>query len=81
MRHKEAWNAFEWLKASVTTTDCIMDLYARWYGEWNSYYGSYTWKALGGAGKALGVKPQKPAHRALSDAKMALGVLQALAKT
>ena len=81
MRHKEAWHAFEWLKASVTTTDCIMDLYARWYGEWNDYHGSYTWKALGAACKALGVKPQKPAHRALSDAKMALGVLQALARS
>ena len=81
MRHKEAWKGYEWLKASIKQADCIMELYAQWYGDWNSYHGSYTWKALGAACKALGVKPQKPAHRAISDAKMALGVLQALAKT
>ena len=78
-RHKEAWKGYEWLKASIKQADCIMELYAQWYGDWNSYHGSYTWKALGGAGKALGVKLEKPAHRALSDAKMALGVLKALA--
>lgn len=27
-------------------THCAMEQYARYYGQWNSYYGNYTWQKL-----------------------------------
>lgn len=35
-------------------TDCIMERYAQWYGEWSEYHGSYKWQPLGGGHDALG---------------------------
>jgi DNA polymerase III subunit epsilon len=47
--------------------ECLMDLYARWYGEWNSYHRSYRWQKLGGG------------HSALEDCQAALRKLQQMA--
>jgi DNA polymerase III epsilon subunit-like protein len=33
---------------------CAMKEYARWYGEWSSYYRSYRWQPLEGGHRALG---------------------------
>lgn len=27
--------------------DCVMLMYAQWFGEWNDYYGNYRWQNLG----------------------------------
>ena len=57
---------------------CIMDLYARWVGEWSDYYGSYKFQRLDRAAERLEVSFPEPRHRALSDAQAARGVLLAM---
>lgn len=47
--------------------ECLMELYARWYGEWNAYRRSYRWQKLGGG------------HSALEDCQAALRKLQQMA--
>jgi DNA polymerase III epsilon subunit-like protein len=47
--------------------ECLMELYARWYGDWNSYHRSYRWQKLGGG------------HSALEDCQAALRKLQQMA--
>jgi len=48
-------------------TECIMELYAQFCGEWSDHYGSYRWHPLNGG------------HDALGDCRAALGVLQDMA--
>ena len=57
--------------------NCVMEQYARWYGAYSSYHGSYTWQSLDRACQMLGV--ERPTHRALDDAKATLEVLRKLA--
>ncbi len=35
-------------------SDCLMEWYAQFYGEWHDYYESYTWQPLGGNHTAIG---------------------------
>lgn len=49
---------------------CAMEWYAQFYGEWNSYQGSYKWQRLPSAG-----------HRAIEDARAALDVIKEMAAT
>lgn len=53
---------------------CVMTAFASFYGDWNEYRQSYTWKKLDFAARHLGV-PVSGAHSALGDCKMTLGVL------
>ena len=78
-RANEAWNAYQWLGASIQRADCIMELHAQWNGAWDSYHNSYTWQRLADAAESLGVPVTENAHRALADSAMALGVLKAIA--
>ncbi|MBD2341227.1 3'-5' exonuclease [Calothrix sp. FACHB-156] len=48
-------------------TMCLMEWYARWYGEYSSYYRDYKWQPLGGR------------HRALGDCLQALSLRQEIA--
>jgi len=48
---------------------CAMNLYAVYYGDWNSYYGSYRWQRLGSAAMQCGIELQDT-HRALADAEL-----------
>ena len=48
--------------------ECLMELYARWVGEWNSHYRSYRWQKLNGG------------HSALEDCQAALRVLKHMAE-
>jgi DNA polymerase-3 subunit epsilon len=48
-------------------TDCIMEWYAQFCGEWSDYHGSYKWQPLSGG------------HDALGDCLATLGVLQDMA--
>lgn len=54
---------------------CIMELYAYQFGDWSELRGSYNYKKLGDAARAYGILPHGAVHRALTDARMALGVL------
>lgn len=60
--------------------DCIMELFAQYYGDWNYRYKSYRWKKLVVAADFFQLKFEGGAHSALSDAKMALAVLKKMAE-
>lgn len=49
-------------------SECIMEWFSQWCGDWNSYYESYRWQPLNGG------------HRALGDCKAALECIQEMAK-
>ena len=58
---------------------CIMQLYARFYGQFNDYWGSYTWQKLGQAVNQCGLTWDGAAHRALADTRATLAVLHHIA--
>lgn len=53
--------AQEWKKS--LRTECAMEQYATWYGEWSDYFGGYKWQGLGGG------------HSARSDCEAAIELL------
>lgn len=53
---------------------CIMQLYSRFYGNWNPDYRSYRWQRLDAAARQCGITAPQT-HRALDDAQMARSVL------
>jgi DNA polymerase-3 subunit epsilon len=53
-------------------TNCIMEMYARWHGDWSTYWDSFKWQSLGS------VVPSAD-HSALGDAQAALEALKILA--
>lgn len=56
---------------------CAMEIYAEFYGEWNSYHGNYKWQTLTSAAAQVGyvLPPTMKAHSALADCLMTLGVI------
>ena len=58
---------------------CIMELYARFYGQYSEYHGTYTWQKLVNAVDQCGLHMDGTAHRALADARASLAVLRYLA--
>jgi DNA polymerase-3 subunit epsilon len=54
-----------------------MEAYAEWYGDWNSYHGSYTYQKLTNAARRFGVTTEG-AHSALADCLMTLAVIKAM---
>jgi DNA polymerase III epsilon subunit-like protein len=58
---------------------CIMKLYARFTGEWDSKRGSYRWHSLDSAGRQAGI-PLGNTHRALDDARLARALLHYMAE-
>lgn len=67
-------------KFAFKTPACIMELYAQFHGEWNSYHGNYKWQKLNGAVIDLKLKFEGHEHDALADAKATLAVLKKLAE-
>lgn len=63
--------------APQMSTACAMKMYAVWHGEWNHRHQSWTWQKLVDAATECG-SAGEGAHRALADARMALGVLRYL---
>lgn len=57
---------------SATACHCAMELYAEFFGEWNSYHGSYRWQKLGDAGRQcrVALPSDMKLHRALADAEL-----------
>lgn len=60
---------------------CAMRHYAVVHGSWNNYHRSYTWQKLEVACKTLRVTVAGSAHDALTDVRMTLGLVQAIAKS
>lgn len=50
-------------------SECLMEWYAQFYGEWSDYYESYKWQPLGGN------------HDAVGDCQAALSVLEEMAES
>lgn len=47
---------------------CLMKRYARYYGEWSDYFGSWKFQSLSSACRTCGIE-LNGAHRAINDAK------------
>jgi DNA polymerase-3 subunit epsilon len=56
---------------------CVMELFAQYYGEWNTGKNSYRWKSLDFAGKYFKL-PEPNAHRAKEDTLLAKLVFEAI---
>ncbi len=52
---------------------CIMKLYARFYGQWNSRHGNYRWQSLDNARRQCRLELANT-HRALDDTLLARAV-------
>ena len=59
--------------------ECAMLAYAAYYGAWNDWHQSFTWQKLEPACKAMQVEVDGSAHDALTDVRMTLGLIQAMA--
>jgi len=54
---------------------CVMKLYARFAGNWDTRRGSYRWHSLDAAGQQCGI-PLPNSHRARDDASLARAVFK-----
>jgi len=62
-----------------TYWQCAMENYAKFYGEWNSYHGSFKWQSLEKACKQQNITVNGKAHEALTDARMTLALVKHMA--
>jgi DNA polymerase-3 subunit epsilon len=76
-RHCHIWRDQTWPDAA--NWSCAMHAFAEFYGDWNRYRNSYTWKSLDFATTYLKIETSGH-HRALLDATATLAVVQALFK-
>ncbi len=60
-------------------TACVMELFAAFYGEWNDYRANYRWQKLAFAVDYFKQEFVGSEHHAVSDAQMALLVLEQMA--
>jgi len=49
--------------------NCVMELYAEYFGDWSEYYQSYRWQKLGDAASQCEIVTPK-LHRAMADAEI-----------
>jgi DNA polymerase III epsilon subunit-like protein len=80
--NRETWDSeyrtyFQHYPIAAARTTCAMYMYAAWYGERHSYYGSYQWQKLDFAARHVDI--DLPAHSALGDALRTLEVLYEMA--
>jgi DNA polymerase-3 subunit epsilon len=69
--------ALDWLL--LIHSQCVMDKFAEWHGDWNDYYQTYRWQKLSTAAKSFGVDPSNE-HRALTDCRLTLEVIRGMAQ-
>ena len=60
---------------------CVMELYAHYYGKWHERYESYTWQSLEDTAIQCDLEWTGESHRALSDARMTLALLEHMAES
>lgn len=70
---KVDWKAFSYWH-------CVMETFAKVYGDWNEYRQSYTWKPLHMAAAYYQIPQQELAHTALADCRTTLAVALAMAQ-
>ena len=66
-------------EAEQLSFGCIMELYARFYGQYSEYHGSYRWQKLVNAVNQCSLQMEGPSHRALADTRASLAVLKYMA--
>jgi DNA polymerase III epsilon subunit-like protein len=71
--HRMPW------RLEARDTLCVMELYARYYGQWDSRKGGYRWHSLEAAGRQCGIQLPNT-HRAQDDAMLARAVLHHIAQ-
>ena len=71
------WNS---VRIEVAKEGCVMELFAEFHGEWKEHFKSYTWKKLTDAATLCGVEEAGRPHRAITDARLTLGVLRFMAE-
>lgn len=57
-------------------SECAMNAYAVFNGEWNDYHGNYRWVRLSDAAQMSGVELPENLHRAKADAELTRRVVQ-----
>lgn len=65
----------------MSKVNCVMLLYAQFFGEWNNYRQSYTWQSQAKAAKHLNIKLPADLHRAAADARLCRAIVEAMAAT
>ena len=58
---------------------CVMELFARYYGDWDPRRNQFRWKSLSAAGKFFHL-PEPNTHRAQDDALLTKRVLEKMAE-
>lgn len=58
---------------------CVMELFARYYGDWDSYRNKFRWQNLASAGRFFDL-PEPNSHRAKDDALLTKFVLEKMAE-
>ncbi|MDV5167498.1 3'-5' exonuclease [Photobacterium rosenbergii] len=60
-------------------TQCVMEWYAEFFGEWNEYHGNYKWQSLTNAAVQQGIDiSDLKAHRAMADCEITRRLLLAV---
>lgn len=66
-------------KKYIFDAECVMESYAKYYGQWDQKRNKFKWQRLSNAAEQQGVVIDGVAHRALADCKTTLGVIRAMA--
>ena len=77
MKQTTEKNRIPWSAPYLATT-CIMQLYARYFGDWNEYRGSFAWQSLEKAARQCRLDLPNT-HRAKDDALLARAILEHMA--
>ncbi|HKJ27793.1 MAG TPA: 3'-5' exonuclease [Anaerolineales bacterium] len=78
LRQSCGLNGIPW-SAPYAASFCVMELFAQYYGDWNSRRGSFRWKNLAFAGQFFSL-PEPNSHRAKDDAYLTKLVLEKMAE-
>lgn len=63
----------------IIYASCVMEVYAKFYGEWNRYHSNYTWQSQAKAARQLGLDVPADLHRALADAQLCRLIVEGMA--
>ena len=80
LRMLKQTNSRAWLSWTLLDENffCLMKLYARFHGDWDSRRGSFRYQSLDKAGQQCGISLPN-AHRAVDDARLARALLHYMA--
>lgn len=77
LRHTAAEFGLDWPALSAV---CAMEIYARFYGEWNRKTNDYRWQSLSNAARQCGLEVPENLHRAAADAELTRRLLLHIAE-